>query len=165
MALQPPNSAIPIRPVRDDDLDVLMRTCWTDRTRDVGGWLLSRVIRNQQERRGTGAVVLAANGDIIGYGQLTLWPRCAEISDLFIVQEHRSHGYGTALIQFLMQEALRLRARCVEIGAAQNNPRAKALYERLGFVRHRTIRMNLGNATQEPVIYLKIQLGDYTPPR
>jgi ribosomal protein S18 acetylase RimI-like enzyme len=165
LALRPPDPSVPIRHVTADDLNALMRACWADRTRDVGRWMLSRVTRNQKDRRGTGAVVLSDNGAIIGYGQLTLWPRCAEISDLFVEPQHRSKGYGTTIIQFLMQEAVRLRARCVEIGAAESNPRAMALYRRLGFVDHRTIRMNLGSAEREPVIYMKIQLGDDSPAR
>jgi ribosomal protein S18 acetylase RimI-like enzyme len=117
------------------------------------------VLRNQADKRGTGAAVIAQNGDIIGYGQLTLWPRCAEISDLIVEKQYRSQGYGTAIIQFLMQYAIALRANCVEIGAAESNPRAVSLYRRLGFVDHRTIQMNLGSAQREPVIYMKIDLS------
>lgn len=161
-ALQLPDPAVRIRPVQQGDLNHLMRTCWTDRSPDVGRWMLSRVVRNQQDRRGTGVVTLDADSEIVGYGQLTLWSRCAEISDLFVSQSQRSQGYGTAIIQYLVQEAARLRATCIEIGAARNNVRAIALYHQLGFVDHREVQMNLGAAEREPVIYMKIQLQEPT---
>ncbi len=160
LALQPPNPAVHIRPATLDDLDALLHCCWTDRRRDVGLWLLSRAVRNRRDRRGLGVVVLDASEELVGYGQLTLWPRCAEISDLVVAPAYRSQGYGTALIQHLMAEAIRLGASCVEIGAAVSNPRATALYHRLGFVDNRTIHMNLGGASREPVIYMTIPLPD-----
>ncbi|MEO0564936.1 MAG: GNAT family N-acetyltransferase [Chloroflexota bacterium] len=158
LALHPPDPAIAIRPAKLDDLEALMDCCWTDRRRDVGLWLLERAIRNRRDGRGAGVVVLGSAAQPIGYGQLTLWPRCAEISDLVIAPPYRDQGYGTALVQHLMAEAVRLKASCVEIGAAVSNPRATALYHRLGFVDNRTIQMNLGGPSREPVVYMTIQL-------
>jgi ribosomal protein S18 acetylase RimI-like enzyme len=159
LALLPPNPAVRLRPVTLNDLDALLLCCWTDRSRDVARWLLTRVIRNQGTGRGAGVVLLAPQGErMIGYGQITLWPQCAEISDLFVAEPYRSQGYGTAIIQYLMQQAIHLQASCVEIGAAEHNPRALALYQRLGFVAHRTLLMNLGTDEREPVIYLRMTL-------
>ena len=158
LALQSPDPTIPIRSATVDDLDALLACCWTDRRRDVGIWLLSRAARNRRDKRGDGVVVLDAEGKPVGYGQLTLWPRCAEISDLVISPAYRSQGYGTALIQHLSQLAIQLGASCVEIGAAVSNPRATALYHRLGFVDQRTIHMNLGGGSREPVVYMCIPL-------
>ncbi|MEL7233409.1 MAG: GNAT family N-acetyltransferase [Chloroflexota bacterium] len=157
-ALHPPDASIPLRDVTPDDLNELLRCCWADRSYDVGRWMISRVVRNQQEQRGTGVAVAGADGAILGYGQLTVWPRCAEISDLFVDSRFRSQGYGTAIVQYLTHYARTLRADCVEIGAAESNPRAAALYRRLGFADHRVIHMNLGTAQREPVIYLRLAL-------
>ncbi|MEM6283191.1 MAG: GNAT family N-acetyltransferase [Chloroflexota bacterium] len=157
-ALRPPAPSIPIRDVTPNDLKPLMRCCWADRSHDVGRWMIGRVVRNQADRRGTGAVVTAAAGTIVGYGQLTLWPRCAEISDLYVEEAYRSMGYGTALIQYLTRHAHTLRAGCIEIGAAESNPRAAALYRRLGFVDNRVIDMNLSATQREPVIYMRLTL-------
>lgn len=158
-ALQPPDPALTIRPAAPSDLNALLCCCWQDRTYDVGRWLLSRVLRNQQAGRGTGAVLVDADGAIGGFGQLTVWPRCGEISDLFVPAQHRSCGYGTALIQYMVQAARGLKGvSCVEIGAAESNPRALALYRRLGFVDQRVIHMNLGSDEREPVIYMRLPL-------
>ena len=157
--LQPPDPSLAIRPVEPTDLDALLTGCWADRSYDVGRWLVSRVLRNQQAERGTGAVLTDVAGAIIGFGQLTIWPRCGEISDLFVRAEYRSQGYGTALIQYMVQAARQMKGvTCVEIGAAESNPRALALYRRLGFVDERVIYMNLGNDKREPVIYMRLPL-------
>jgi ribosomal protein S18 acetylase RimI-like enzyme len=105
-------------------------------------------------------VVLDAAGAPVAYGQLTLWPRCAEVSDLVVAARYRSQGYGTALVQYLVREAARLGAGCVEIGAAKSNPRAVALYHRLGFEDNRVVMMSLGADGREPVIYMTL----YLPP-
>lgn len=159
LALHPPPPHIRIRPANSADLNALMTCCWQNRTPDVGRWLLARATRNRENKRGTNAVILNAGGKPIGYGQLTIWTRCAEISDLVVDEGHRSQGYGTALIQYLVGQAREMKATCAEIGAAESNPRALALYRRLGFEESRIIQMNLGNDEREPVIYLQLKLN------
>lgn len=156
-ALMPPPTEIHIRRATLDDLPALLHDCWRGRTTESAYWMLSRCARNFEDRRGTNAVVVSGVGELWGYGQMTLWPRCAEISDLTITEARRSQGYGTALVQHLVQQALLFGAPCIEIGAAESNPRALALYRRLGFVDQRTVYMNLGGAHSEPVIYLQLR--------
>jgi ribosomal protein S18 acetylase RimI-like enzyme len=157
-ALHPPAPHITIRQTSPADLNRLLLDCWTDRRRDVGRWLLDRAERNRQNQRGESLVVITGQQHIVSYGQLTLWPRCGEISDLVTAPAHRSRGYGTALIQALTAEAITMGARCVEIGAAKSNPRAVALYHRLGFIEHRVIEMPLNNGAREPVVYMILDL-------
>lgn len=94
--------------------------------------------------------------EVAGFGQLTLWPRGGEISDLIVNENLRGCGVGTAIIQYLTQEARRIRSPAVEIGAALSNPGAVRLYRRLGFVDERTVTVNLGNGG-EPVVYLRLE--------
>ncbi|MEO0562568.1 MAG: GNAT family N-acetyltransferase [Chloroflexota bacterium] len=159
IALHPPDPSIPIRAAALQDMTALLHCCWGDRSPEVAQWLLDRAARNRRIKRGTGVVVLDAQGAPIGFGQLTLWPRCAEISDLVITSDYRSLGYGTALIQHLVAQATHLGAGCVEIGAAEANTRAVDLYRRLGFVDDRTLQMHLGGPEREPVIYMKLKLA------
>lgn len=157
IALQTPNPNIKVCPAQPHHLMELRHCCWTDRTTDSIEWLLARAVRHRRIGRGEGLVVFdrADAEAVIGYGQVTRWPRCSEISDLVIAPTHRSQGYGTALIQHLVGVALRMNAKCVEIGAARSNLRAIALYHRLGFVDKRTIEMTLSNHT-ESVIYMEL---------
>jgi ribosomal protein S18 acetylase RimI-like enzyme len=101
--------------------------------------------------------VAQVDGHCIGYAQLTSWPRVAEISDLIVASEYRNHGIGTALIHYLIEHARGWRASRVEIGVAASNPRAYALYKRLGFAEDRVITLDMGNG-EEAVSYLAMPL-------
>ena len=91
-ALLPPDPTVPVRQATLDDLAALLACCWHERGQEIGAWLLSRAERNRGNRRGESLVVLDDNNAPCGYGQLTLWPRCAEISDLVIAPSYRSRG-------------------------------------------------------------------------
>ena len=90
---------------------------------------------------------------LCGFGLLTLWPRAAEISDLVVNAQYRGQGIGSAIITYLTETARDLQVRTLEIGVALSNPRALALYRRLGFTDHRTIDIDLGSGL-ETVLYL-----------
>jgi ribosomal protein S18 acetylase RimI-like enzyme len=94
---------------------------------------------------------------ILGYGQLTIWPRTTEISDLIIAPDYRGSGIGTAIIGGLVDKVRSLHLPHVEIGVALSNPRALALYQRLGFKQDRIINLDIGHGS-EPVMYLIMQL-------
>jgi ribosomal protein S18 acetylase RimI-like enzyme len=144
IALQPPDSDVHIRPVRLADALLLQRRCWPERSLDSVQQLISRAQRMARNHYGMGVVVV--KDGVIGYGQLALWPRSGEISDLVVCAACRGQGIGTALIQYLMRVAREMQASTVEIGAALDNERALALYRRLGFRDERMIRLHLGGS-------------------
>jgi len=59
-------------------------------------------------------------------------PDCPEIFMLGIPESLRSRGIGRALIAGLEQIAADRGKRCIGLGVALTNPRARSLYERLG---------------------------------
>jgi len=99
------------------------------------------------------AIVAESEGRAMGFGLLTRWTTGGEISDLIVAENLRGQGIGTAMIAELTQAALALHMPALEIGAAHSNPRAAALYHRLGFRPDRTLMLNLGNGL-EPVTYM-----------
>jgi ribosomal protein S18 acetylase RimI-like enzyme len=94
---------------------------------------------------------------VIGFGQLTLWPKCAELSDLVIAAPYRGNGLGTTLVQYLARTAREMHATCLEIGAAYSNPQALALYRHLGFQDQRTLQLDLGDGN-EAVLFLRLDM-------
>jgi ribosomal protein S18 acetylase RimI-like enzyme len=124
-----------------------------DRSLDRIMELLHRAQRLETNRRGLGAVA-TWDDRLCGFGMLTLWPRAAEISDLFVNAAYRGRGIGTSLIRYLTEAARELNVGTLEIGVALSNPHALALYRRLGFVDERTIEIDLGQGP-EPVLYLQ----------
>lgn len=160
-ALQPPASAVCIRPVQWEDIHPLCQCCWPDRPYAQVQRLVGRALRLADHRYGRG--IVACDGDaVIGYGQFTHWPRAAEISDLIVCAAWRSRGIGTALIQTLVQYALAQDVTHIEIGVALENTRAMALYRALGFVDQRTVILDL-NGVRTPVLYLELAVERRNP--
>jgi ribosomal protein S18 acetylase RimI-like enzyme len=163
LALQAPNTLFLIRPVRLTDTESLFTHCWPGRAFMTVYNLTRRAIRCAAEKRGLGAVAVAEDGHICGYGQVVLWPTCAEISDMVVTEAYRGRGLGTAIIQTLVQAAVQLGADEIEIGAALNNPRAAALYRRLGFEDSHMVMLNLDRG-KEKVIFLRLGLREKSRP-
>lgn len=145
-------SPIIIRPIAVDDAAALNTACWADLPRDVVVDLLRRAQKVADRRRGL-AVTALWRDQPCAFAMLTLWSRCAEISDLVVSEPLRGRKIGTALIEYLSATARDLGATMLEIGAALSNPRAIALYRRLGFRDGRVITVELGSGP-EPVLYL-----------
>jgi ribosomal protein S18 acetylase RimI-like enzyme len=139
----------------------LQAACWPEWSLDSIRELLVRVDGIAGQGRGLG-VVACIDDQILGYGQLTLWPRAAEISDLIVTPALRGNGVGTAIITHLIDQARTWHLDCVEIGAALSNPRAMALYRRLGFTEDRIIELDLGSGL-EPVMYLSMCFDGHPP--
>lgn len=158
IAALPPDPQVIMRPVRLADIEVLYRVCWSDRPMVYTEQMVRRAQRLAQQGRGLGVVVSGRDAKVPqGYGQMTLWARGGEISDLIITPAQRGQGLGTAMIQYLVRAAREMHAPTVEIGVALSNPRALALYRRLGFVDDHTITLDLGDGL-EPVLYLRLSL-------
>jgi ribosomal protein S18 acetylase RimI-like enzyme len=159
IALQAPAADCEIRPVRWEDVEGLRARCWPERSVVQMQRLVSRALRLEQHHYGRGLVAVEADG-IVGYGQFTHWPRAAEISDLVVCAERRGQGIGTALIQALVQQARERAIARVEIGVALNNPRALALYRRLGFSDNRVVHLDL-NGERTAVLYLELVVSPH----
>lgn len=159
LELQTPNLHYTIRSVKLSDVVQLHEHIWRDREVSSISEFIQRIIKLKSQYRGIGIVATDDLQDaqpIIAYGQVTQWIKCAEISDLMVVPAYRGRGIGTAMIQYLAG-FIAPNADCIELGVAQSNPRALALYRRLGFEDSYTVQLNLGQGS-EPVIYLQINL-------
>ncbi len=153
-----------LRPATPVDAPALQESCWPDRSVDAVRELLKRAEGIARRRRGLGIVAETigdSNGSgkrLLAYGQLTLWPRTSEISDLIVMEAMRGNGIGSTIIAYFIKQARDWSQSSVEIGAALSNPRALALYRRLGFKDDRTITLDIGSGL-EPIIYLVMELN------
>lgn len=144
-----------IRPVHADDFAALQASVWQQRTETVNGLILRHILREMGRGRAQG-LVAETSGQIVAYGQIARWLRCSEISDLMVLAPYRSQGIGTALIRRLLAHANDEKLDCVEIGVSSDNPRALALYERLGFERAYTRSRPPSDANLPDLIYLRM---------
>ena len=62
-----------------------------------------------------------------------VYPGCPEIYRMSVLQEFQSKGVGTQLLQACEQEARDRKLSFIGIGVGHDNPRAQALYSRLGY--------------------------------
>ena len=90
-----------------------------------------------------GAVIVAElQGAPIGYLVLTLGysleflGRDAFIDEIYLRDEHRGKGLGDRAIALAVEKCRELGVRALHLEVDHVNPRARALYERLGFVAH-----------------------------
>lgn len=146
-----------IRAVRPSDIADLQQQCWPDSPSAYVLDLVNRAIRLRDQKRG-GAMVAVWDGRIIGYGLLTIWTNMGEISDLMVATNHRNNGIGSCIIANICTLAWELGVWDVEIGAFSDNIGAIRLYERLGFVKHRTLVVQSGKPPQV-IIYLYKRLS------
>jgi len=163
LALQQSNTTFGIRFVEPLDAHLLQAQLWQHKDIVAIREFIQRVLKFEDQGRGIGIVVTdhsVSSDMIIGYGQVTQWVKCAEISDLIVHPSYRGQGIGTAMIQYLTQYILTSKVNCIELGVAMSNPRALALYRRLGFKDSYTLQLNLGQGT-EPILYLAIDLTPY----
>lgn len=68
----------------------------------------------------------------VGHGQLTSGAE-PELRNLHVATTARGHGIGTALVRAAESHARVAGAVALSVGVADDNPRARALYERLGY--------------------------------
>jgi ribosomal protein S18 acetylase RimI-like enzyme len=68
------------------------------------------------------------------------------VAHLGVHPQARSRGFGKALVLHLLEEGQRRGCRTAELDVATANPRAEALYERLGFRVRRERTSRLANA-------------------
>lgn len=138
------------------DAPALQAAFWPHRSAEQVTAHLSDIARRQHAGRAW-AVLCEVHGLPAGFGQLARWGQRAEISDLVVARGRRGQGIGSALIHCLLNLAALERFTAVEIGAALSNPRALALYRRLGFSDLRVQRLHLETGP-ELVQYLVMPL-------
>jgi ribosomal protein S18 acetylase RimI-like enzyme len=165
VALQVPRCDHHLRPVLKHDIPTLCADVWASYDPAYAEKLIDRIQKYAIDGRGLGIVVEQRTDDthhplhppLIAYGQMMMWTQCVEISDLIVSEGWRSHGIGTAMIQYLIRRARNMHITCAEIGVADSNHRALDLYRRLGFQHYRSLMLNVGQGV-EPVTYLRLPL-------
>ena len=159
IAAEPPRPAWRLRPALPADAPALHRNCLPESNLAFAERLLRHCQQSALNQRGLGLVATLPDAHLIGFGQLTLWPCAAEISDLIVSEAWRGRGIGSAIIAGLLRAAREMHAEQVEIGVGLRNYDALRLYRRLGFNYGRTLDLDLGDGP-EPVMYLWMPLSD-----
>ena len=130
---------VTVRPLAEAELNRLERCPWARRPPGM------HRDRFAQQRRGSTVYLMAWQEErLVGHLLLT-WhgptvepvasclAECVELQDVAVREDLRSRGIGTRMLTVAENLARQRGARRLGIGVALDNPRARALYERLGF--------------------------------
>ena len=135
---QPTLATLRFRLVEWHDLQPLHNACYSQQPFYEFRALFQRLRRRQEQGRSYWVVAISealdqSAGQIVGSGQLVMYPHGAELTNLVVTTGYRNQGIGTALIAVLLAIARDIDLTGVEIGVESENQRALALYQRLGF--------------------------------
>lgn len=117
-----------LRPMREADLDAVMRI---EDAAYPFPW--TRGIFRDCMRAGYPMWVQERDGDIIGYGVLSIAADEAHVLNLCTAPGHEGHGLGQRMLQVLLRIARGGGAQRVYLEVRPSNPRAITLYDRCGF--------------------------------
>lgn len=97
-------------------------------------WTPERVLRAIFDRSHN-VLVAVSRTATLGFGIMYYGEDSAHLSLLAVQPAHRQQGWGGRLLAWLLEPALALDLRCVQVEARTDNPGAIAFYERHGFSR------------------------------
>lgn len=138
---------ITLRPITDDDAELLCRvygstrteelamTDWSDEQKDAFVRMQFAAQHDYYMKHYTDAqfAVILRQGEPAGRLYVARWPEEIRIVDIALLPEHRNAGLGQRLVTGLIEEARgREQGRVVSIHVERQNP-ALRLYHRLGF--------------------------------
>ena len=97
--------------------------------------------------------VIQAAGVDVGFLGVVHEPDCIRLNQIYLLLEHQNRGIGTACLTRILEEADAL-GLPVHLGVLKVNPRAMALYRRLGFQptgeNETHVQMKRPSSRQEP---------------
>ena len=143
---QPTLATLRFRLAQRRDLQPLHSACYPQQPFYEFRALFQRLLRRQEKGHSYWVVAISEALDqsveqIVGSGQLVVYPHSAELTNLVVTTSYRNQGIGTALIAVLLAIARDIDLVGVEIGVESDNQRALALYQRLGFEPERRLQL------------------------
>ncbi len=142
--------AISWRLAESADCAPLFSACYSQRDWSTFAGNYAIAMYQQLQKR---CIILVGEEDagIIASGQLHLFGKVAEFANLSVTKTRRNQGIGEALIKALIEISRQSGVKQIEIGISADNPRPRALYERLGFRHSR--RVSLPHSGKQATIF------------
>ena len=123
-----PEAEVAIRPMRHDDL---LHVSDIERRSYDFPW--SHGVFRDCLLAGYQCIVIERDGEVVGYGILSVAAGEAHILNLCIEPALRSHGYGERLLDDMLFRARTSSVREIFLEVRPSNPNALALYKKKGF--------------------------------
>jgi ribosomal-protein-alanine N-acetyltransferase len=129
MAVRSDRMPLRLRPMSSDDLDAVLDI---ESRAYPNPW--TEGIFNDCLRVGYDCWVLEEGAAVVGYGLLSIAAGEAHLLNLCIEPECQGRGLGRHLLEFLLRQAARCRARTVYLEVRPSNTPALRMYHAAGFV-------------------------------
>lgn len=123
-----PEAEVVIRPMRHEDLPHV-----SDIERRSYDFPWSHGVFRDCLLAGYQCIVLERDGDVSGYGVLSIAAGEAHILNLCVEPAYRSHGYGERLLDEILFRARTSSVREIFLEVRPSNSNALALYKKKGF--------------------------------
>ena len=110
------------------------RAAFREYVEKAGGWDEARERQNHERRFAAQEFrIISLAGVDVGFTAMAFGPDCVHLYQIFILPEHQREGIGGACMLLILDEARRKRLP-VRLRVYKVNARARAFYERHGFV-------------------------------
>jgi len=128
MAADPKTVMPALRVMTEDDVAAVMRI---EKLAYPFPWTAGNFV--DSIRAGYGAWVAAFGADVLGYAVLLPALDEAHLLNITIAPQRQGEGYGSWLLERVIEQADHAGARCMILEVRPSNIRARTLYERRGF--------------------------------
>lgn len=118
-----------IRSMNKDDISTIVH----DEVEIFGESLGRDMLEGELENEMAHYYVLEESGVIIGYIGSWLDISNAQILNFYIKKEYEHQGYGSKLLEFLIEKLESLGANLISLEVRESNIKARNLYEKFGF--------------------------------
>ena len=92
-----------------------------------------KILQDEFNNENSEYYVLVNNDDIIGFGGLWFNIDEAHIMNIAVREDLRKNGYGTVILNYLVEIAKERKKTCITLEVRENNLAAIGLYEKIGF--------------------------------
>lgn len=96
--------------------------------------------------------VIVVDGQVAGYAMMANIVGECEIGNIAVSEEHRRKGFGRALMDSMLAEALRINASRIMLEVRDSNVPARTLYESYGFVQVGLRKEYYSHPTEDAVL-------------
>lgn len=111
------------------------RAAFKEYVEKVWGWDEDEQRRLHEQRfQAQDFRVINLAGTDVGIMAVVVTPDCVKVNQLFLLPENQGKGIGSRCMSLIMEEARQL-GLPVRLRVMKVNPRARAFYQRLGFMR------------------------------
>lgn len=96
-------------------------------------WSLEALYEDIIENKNIYYVVVAGDGNVVGYAGMRIIIDEAHITNVCVLEEYRNKGYGKSLMRAMIEASKNLGADAITLEVRVSNYAAIALYESMGF--------------------------------